>query len=52
MLDADQLLIKAAIEVRKPVGVQAHLVQNRGMQAFDMERFFDRCRPQFIGRPH
>ena len=39
--DADQFLVQAAEEVTQAVGVQAELVQDRGVQAFDVQRVFD-----------
>ena len=39
---ADEFLIEPAVEVGQPVRVDAHLVQNRGMQMLDVEAIHER----------
>ena len=50
MLDADQLLIQPAVEVGEPVGVEAQLVQDRGVQVLDVEGVFDGGGAELVGR--
>ena len=41
--------MQPAVEVRKPVGVEAELLQDRRMQVFDVEAVFDGVAPQVVG---
>jgi hypothetical protein len=41
VLDADQFLVQAAVEVGELVRVEAHLMQDRGVQVFDVEGGLD-----------
>ena len=47
---ADQLFVQAAVEVGQAVGVHAHLVQDGGVQAADVEAILDGGAAQLVGR--
>ena len=48
-LDADQLLVQAAVEVVEPVGVEAELVQDRSMEVLDVEAVLDGGAAELVG---
>ena len=50
VLDANQFLIQAAVEIGESIGIQAHLVQDRRVKLFDVQRPFYRGRPKFVRR--
>ena len=47
--DADQSLIESTVEIGQSVGIEPELLQNRGVNPFDMHAIFDRGRSQLIG---
>ena len=51
-LDSHQLLIEAAVEIGEAVRVHAHLVQDGGVQALDVEGIFDGGAAQLVGPAH
>src|SRR5262245_47806152 len=48
-LHADQLLIQPAVEIGECIRIEAHLVQNRGMQVFHVEAVADAGAAEFVG---
>ena len=50
-LDADELLVEAAVEVGQLVRVEAHLLQHGRVQVLDVEPVLDRVVAQLVGRP-
>src|SRR5262245_40319535 len=46
---ADEPLVQHAVEIAKPVGIEAHLVQDGGVQALDVQRIFYCRRAKLIG---
>ena len=48
-LDADQLLVQAAVEVGEPVGVETELMQDRSMEVLDVKAVFDGVAAQLVG---
>src|SRR5262245_44578933 len=49
MLDADEFLVEPSEEVAEGVGIEAELVEDGGMQAFDVHRLVDRDAADFVG---
>src|SRR5690348_12692411 len=48
-LDADQLLVQAAVEVGQAVWVEPELVQDRGVEVLYLERLLDGGTAEFVG---
>lgn len=48
--DTNEFLVKAAVEVGESVRVEAHLLQDRGVEALHMERLFEGGGSNVVGR--
>ena len=48
-LDSHELLIEAVVEVGAIVRIEAELVQDGGVEVFDVEAVFDCCGTEFVG---
>ncbi len=49
--DADQLLVEAVVEVGEPVRVEAHLLQDRGVEVLHVVAIGDGGAAEFVGSP-
>ena len=48
--DVGEPKVAAAVAVGQPFVIQAHEVQDRGVQVVNMHAIFDRLHAQFVGR--